>query len=224
MSYALRDDVSFCWVDGRPVFLDTGSDRYFQLSPSLERVFIAYFGDAGCAQGDLSGLIEKSILVRVATDAARLSAVRIDRPSYSAFEQPSSREPVRLIVLLEVLAIVCLTSLQMRRHALKAILASLDSYRKLRTTPSALDCPIDPRLTHAAIEFMRARLYVPVEMVCLLDSLSMVRFLARRGLSANVVFGVACDPFSAHCWVQANDWILNDTVGNASAHTPIRVT
>ena len=59
--------------------------------------------------------------------------------------------------------------------------------------------------------------------MCLLDSIALVRFLARRGLYAQLVFGVTDDPFSAHCWVQAGDLVLNDTVGDVSAHTPIRV-
>jgi hypothetical protein len=57
----------------------------------------------------------------------------------------------------------------------------------------------------------------------LLDSLAMVMFLAKRGLHASIVIGVTSAPFSAHCWVQTGDLVLNDTVGNARAFTPIRV-
>jgi len=51
----------------------------------------------------------------------------------------------------------------------------------------------------------------------------LVRFLARRRLSASIVFAVTTNPFNAHCWVQSGDLVLNDTVGNAILHTPIRV-
>lgn len=223
MPYALRDDVSFCWVDGRPVFLDLRDDRYFQLPISMERTFIACLEDPNGVQNDPTELLERDILVAATSDAIGLSAVSVERASYSAFEQPPSEQTVGLAVLLEVLAIVWLTALQMKMRTLKDVLASLDVYRRHRTEPPILNSPMDSRLSHAAIEFMRARLYVPVEMVCLLDSLSMVRFLANRGLHANIVFGVACDPFSAHCWVQTKNWVLNDTVGNTNAHTPIRV-
>ena len=73
----------------------------------------------------------------------------------------------------------------------------------------------------AAETFRRARLYVPIETCCLLDSLSLIDFLSRRRLPARLVFGVTSDPFAAHCWVQAGEWVLNDLVGNVIAHTPI---
>jgi hypothetical protein len=51
----------------------------------------------------------------------------------------------------------------------------------------------------------------------------MVKFLAKRRLYSNLVMGVACDPFSAHAWVQYGALVLNDSVGNAQAYVPIRV-
>jgi len=75
----------------------------------------------------------------------------------------------------------------------------------------------------AAIQFNNARRYVPVETSCLLDSLSLLRFLSRRRLWANIVFGVALNPFSAHCWIQADDVALNETVSDANVYTPIKM-
>jgi len=51
----------------------------------------------------------------------------------------------------------------------------------------------------------------------------MVRFLAKSGLHARLVIGVACDPFSAHAWVQHGPLVLNETVGTALAYVPIRI-
>ncbi|WP_434213483.1 lasso peptide biosynthesis B2 protein [[Pseudomonas] boreopolis] len=56
-----------------------------------------------------------------------------------------------------------------------------------------------------------------------MDSLSLLRFLSRRELPANIVFGVTLAPFAAHCWVQAGDIVLNETLSDANAHTPIRM-
>jgi hypothetical protein len=64
---------------------------------------------------------------------------------------------------------------------------------------------------------------VPIEPVCLLDSLSLLRFLSRRGLSTNIVFGVTPEPFAAHCWVQAGDMVLNEALFDTHAYTPIRM-
>ena len=223
MPYALRDDISFCWVEGHPFFLDIRNDRYFRLQSPVERAFIA------CSQGeytqlDLSELVERNILIKAPAGTAHVSAVSVERPCRSAFEESVPHRRIRVAVLLEAFAAVYLTCLWKRMHALKDVLSALDRYRNRRAPPQAVPTTGNgQQLAMAATEFRTARLYVPVETTCLLDSLAMVRFLARRGLHANLVFGVACDPFSAHCWVQAGDRVLNDTVGNVNAHTPIRV-
>lgn len=128
-----------------------------------------------------------------------------------------------MTTLLEVFATVWFMRWQLRRHKLTTVLAALNGYRDSRALPADATTSINPRLPREANEFKRARLYAPIETTCLLDSLAMVRYLARRSLHANVVFGVALDPFSAHCWVQAGNLVLSDTVGNANAHTPIRM-
>jgi hypothetical protein len=99
------------------------------------------------------------------------------------------------------------------------------AFRPSKQQPPApiSDRAVEQLLLEASGEFRFARAYTPVETRCLLDSLAMVKFLARRKLHASIVFGVTSDPFSAHCWVQAGDLVLNDTVGHANAHTPIRV-
>ncbi|GAD58270.1 hypothetical protein MBEBAB_0520 [Brevundimonas abyssalis TAR-001] len=38
-----------------------------------------------------------------------------------------------------------------------------------------------------------------------------------------MVFGIKLVPFGAHCWVQAGETVLNDTVDNVSEYTPIMV-
>jgi len=107
---------------------------------------------------------------------------------------------------------------------LKAIFQALNDYRDNRTSSLADDpAELRQRLSEAATAFNRVRPYVPIETCCLIDSLSMVRFLAKRGLHAHLVMGIACDPFSAHAWVQHGPLVLNETVGTAQAHVPIRV-
>jgi hypothetical protein len=110
---------------------------------------------------------------------------------------------------------------QLKVQHLKPTLRALSEYRNSRTSP--LVCNQEQRLSEAATAFNRVRPYVPIEMRCLVDSLSLVKFLAKRGLHAHLVMGVACDPFSAHAWVQHGSLVLNETVGTAQAHIPIRI-
>ncbi|MEE7561107.1 lasso peptide biosynthesis B2 protein, partial [Xanthomonas sp. Kuri4-2] len=128
------------------------------------------------------------------------------------------------LALAEVCALVLHTQWRLQRSPLRRVLARLQAGRHIAfPVGDAPHAPAEQRLCAAAAVYRRARLYVPVEMRCLLDSLALLRFLRRRQCHARLVFGVALDPFSAHCWVQADDLVLNDTVGNVHAHTPIRV-
>jgi hypothetical protein len=101
---------------------------------------------------------------------------------------------------------------------------TLQAYRHARTRPFAgTEHVVQECLLEAVTDFNRVRPYVPIETCCLIDSLSMVRFLAMRGLHSHLIMGITCDPFSAHAWVQQGALVLNETVGTVQAHVPIRV-
>lgn len=223
-SYRLRDGLSFCWIEERPVFLDTHNDRYFQLPSAMERAFVSYLKNNEHTQPGLRDLVRTNVLTDSLDDSVPLSAVSISGPSCSAVEQAAGRTRSGLKALLEVCATVYLTRRRLRQRGLRDVLAEIQEYRQRKAgPPPTVNSQISATLLDAVDEFRHARLLVPVETVCLLDSLSMVRFLAKRKLHANIVFAVCGDPFAAHCWVQAGDVALNDTVGNTAAHTPIRM-
>jgi hypothetical protein len=46
-------------------------------------------------------------------------------------------------------------------------------------------------------------------------------FLARHGIHPVWIFGVQARPFAAHCWLQLNGTVLNDTVDHVIGYTPI---
>jgi hypothetical protein len=221
--YAVRDDLSFCRVGEQFVFLDINKDRYFRLPKPLERALASHLEGDGTSDTDISGLIERNILV----DQPR--STTFDRRSIkpalrSAMEAPPARQKIRAFELMEVFAIVLHTRLELKFFALRHVLHGLGTDRHIQPAQATpLTALLGHRLSDAAALYRRARLYVPVDMCCLLDSVAMAKFLRRRQLHVHIVFGVALDPFSAHCWVQADDLVLNDTVGNVNSHTPIRV-
>lgn len=69
----------------------------------------------------------------------------------------------------------------------------------------------------------RVRRFVPLARNCLLDSLAQFRWLSRDGIGCRLVFGVTGEPFAAHCWLQSDEAILNDTYEHVSRFTPIMV-
>jgi hypothetical protein len=56
---------------------------------------------------------------------------------------------------------------------------------------------------------------------CLLQSLCFANFLSCYGLFPDWVFGVRTRPFAAHCWLQQDDYLLNETPEGVKPFTPI---
>jgi hypothetical protein len=56
---------------------------------------------------------------------------------------------------------------------------------------------------------------------CLLNSLTLLEFLAKYDLHPRWVFGVQISPFLAHCWVQDGSWVLNGSAQFTGDFKPI---
>ena len=79
-------------------------------------------------------------------------------------------------------------------------------------------------LSHLVTVFRRLRpLLPPTRAPCLLRSIALLEFLSVYGHFPRLVFGVQARPFSAHCWVQHADTLLNATLEDAVAFTPIMI-
>jgi hypothetical protein len=110
-------------------------------------------------------------------------------------------------------------SRELRRQRFQLIVAAVRA-RKSRNASRAAR-PDFERTRSLLSVFERLRLFYPRSYLCLFDSLALIHFLARFDVYPDWVFGVNADPFEAHCWVQAGNVVLNDTVARVSAFTPI---
>lgn len=222
MNYRLRDNLSYCVIGNHAVFLDVEADRYFTLPDSMEHAFLTHIGapGRGTAPEELVGC---GLLV--GSSEADVVPIGIEGPSRSAQEVPTTRDQLGIKIIAEVTTTLCGCRRKLRTMPLKEVLNEAASYRDSRCPPgTGVTTHLDEQqLLQTAGAFERARRYIPVDMCCLPDSLALLRFLSRRRLHCNIVFGVTYDPFSAHCWVQFHDIALNETVGAAKAHTVIRV-
>lgn len=221
MTYRLRDDLSYCVIGNHAVFLDVEADRYFTLPEPMERAFLAHI--ASPRQAIASELIECELIVDSGASAAM--ATRVETPSRSAQEAPEAGARIGVRILAEVMLTLRSCRRQLRGMPLKNVLHEAAQYRDSRclSGTGAAARSAEQHLLQCASAFESARRYLPVAMCCLPDSLALLRFLARRGIPGNIVFGITYDPFSAHCWVQFRDIAINETVGAAMAHTVILV-
>lgn len=220
--YALREDLSFCEAGGRLVFLDIASDRYLRLPPALETTLVEYLSSVSPADIDITELVRRNILVP-RPPGWQSSRHPAEAPRRSALEIPLQVRPIRISEVFEIFAIVFHTRLKLKLRPFREVIDILAEGKHNVQTQTSTIHEDEHRIIDAAAVFRRVRLYIPVGMRCLVDSVAMARFLRRRSLHTHVVFGVAVDPFSAHCWVQAGDLVLNDTLGNVTSHIPIRV-
>jgi hypothetical protein len=94
----------------------------------------------------------------------------------------------------------------LRTHAVRAAGASLPPSEALAARSHSYD---------------RARRYIPIPRNCLLDSLALDRWLGAGGGGRRLVLGATAHPFAAHCWLQAEDRILNDSYDRVSRYAPI---
>jgi hypothetical protein len=222
---ALSDDVSFCDVCGRIVFLDIASDRYFQLPLELEHTFRAYLGNGVGNKTDIDALVELGILAEPLSPSVGVPVAQLSDPARSAMEQAWVRSNrVGAMVFLDVFSAVAGTYVALRMSTLKRVLERLSQHRRRHvcSPESGVEISKAQQASAAAALFRNARAFVPIQPRCLLDSIALVRFLSKRRHHACIVFGVTRDPFSAHCWVQTEDIVLNDSVGDVRTYTPIR--
>jgi len=56
---------------------------------------------------------------------------------------------------------------------------------------------------------------------CLFHSLALVSFLSRYGVYCDFVMGVRTEPWAAHSWVQAGEYVLDGTPEQVRFFTPI---
>lgn len=71
--------------------------------------------------------------------------------------------------------------------------------------------------------YVRLRPLFPKRSICLFDSVALLEFLARYHCLPHLVFGVALDPWAAHCWVQDNMVSFNEDAEHARTFLPIFV-
>jgi len=109
-----------------------------------------------------------------------------------------------------------------------AVLVTLTSfYRSTKVlTGQAFACSNRPELSARRIAgivqwFAGLRIFIPRTGRCLIQSLLLLHFLRLLRIRSELVFGVRTHPFEAHCWVEWNSHVLNDSVDHVCWYTVI---
>lgn len=200
MSADLPPWISYCEVEDRTIILDVRANRYFMATEALALAL---------KNPDYSTLPRNLRDNFLRSDKAHqtYSTARDNIPA--ALEHSAEAGPTSPAVASVLAAIATILSmrLQLRAFSLDRLLQKVQRTnrncperkpgRKLGDLIGAFECA--ERLT---VERDR----------CLLRSLALQSFLARYGHVSALVFGVRLHPFRAHCWLQQDATVLNDTI------------
>ena len=199
------------------IFLDVRRDRYFTLGGVAAQSVQALLEHRPADQDQLERL-ERAGLVEAG--ARQTAYPRPAPPTRSLVEDADAEPKPGLTSLVEAAAALVQAGRHVRRRTLAGI---LDDLTARKTNPHSPFACLIPSILPLASTYLAARRRVPITPSCLPDALALLECLARRRLTADLVFGVKLNPFSAHCWVQAGDIVLNDAIDTVTLHTPILV-
>jgi hypothetical protein len=213
MTYSFAPDIAIAHVADTLIFLDIKGDRYFRLPREVEHELIAIIGNGRIAARSALAdrAVELGALVLSDAPPQILSLNAPDVPQESAIDRIDNRQP-RLADLVTVAWSLGASARLLRRSVFAQAIESPAASAKASDKSDALAL---------ATRFDRARRLLPLAPKCLRDSLALRLWLRRRGVHATLVLGVTGAPFSAHCWLEAGNHILNETSDAARRFTPI---
>ena len=207
--------VSFGLVEGRAVFLDIAGDRYATLPADLNMALLEAIGECRVDSNDpaIRRLVGSGLLAL--SDSPRAIEPVADRLPRRGLPVPA-RPALRPGDLCEAWFRVARCARQVRKGPLRRLLVASPAQ------PSAGSAAVDPpRIVRLATRFLAARTLVPIAPACLPDSLALRGWLTHRGLACRLVLGVRLEPFTAHCWVEAGNLVLNDDPEKIATFVPV---
>lgn len=122
-----------------------------------------------------------------------------------------------------------------KQHSMRLLFAFLlavaQTYLSYKRGESITSLPQKRKLAAAALvpetmaaimeQFTWLRGLVPGSGRCLIQSMLLIRFLGHLGIRPELVFGVRTHPFEAHCWVEWDAYVLNDSPDHVRWFTSI---
>lgn len=203
-------------ASGALILLDIRLDRYFRIPSRSAALMKAWLkGEPTAAPPEVLRLLADNRIVGHGDPApANTSRERVEipcdliSPCWTAAGAPTER---RSVIIAQVV-----TRFLLRTRALEAILRD--------RSHAHAGPPVDPEhLRQRCAIFARSRAFSPFAHNCLLDTLSLARWLGADARDCVIVFGVTAHPFTAHCWLQSRHVVMNDSFDHVSRHTPILV-
>lgn len=233
-SFFLRPHVYACVEEDQIVFLDTRTDSYFCVASDIfSRPGVSLCGfvehhhpsrltdsTLQAAHGSLEKLLADDVITTDASAGKPIHSPAIERATHSIFgSAPKTQSQVRLRSIWQFARCAALISLRLRYHSFYRLVTAI----RARKTSAQHDCHATCAANYERYlaDFRQLRRYVPRPYLCLFDSLLLLEFFACQQLYPDWIFAVRLVPFEAHCWLQAGDTVLNDSLDATRFYTPV---
>jgi hypothetical protein len=235
--YYLSKHAFFCLADDHYVFLDLRSDEYLCLARTHTDAMTGPLnrhhtvGDCSAdvqlheaGESDpgavIQALLKKGLLVEDEGDGKLLAPSNVDAPAVSLLEGSERPRPtIGPAHVWNFFFAAAAASKDLRWGSIERTVRSVGDRKSAhRMAATAVDTSVVSDLFRI---FQTLRPYYPRPYLCLFDSLALLYFLARYRVFPQWVYGVKLEPFSAHCWIQVGDRVVNDIIDNVRGYTPI---
>jgi transglutaminase superfamily protein len=241
--YALAHHVFVCFEDEHVVFLDVRRGRYFTLraeqTRSLANLVRGWPVEAANAQlvssmdvaadsAALAPLVERGLLTHADQAGKDATPIQFAAPSDELAAEMYEGEPhVDALALLRFVKAAFAASFALRYGRFDGVIDRARERRRARDAHLGItqEAPLERARTHqliATFAWLRPIFYTSKDQ-CLFEALALGKFLASYRIHPRWVFGVQARPFAAHCWLQQDGVVFNDTVEYVSRYTPIMV-
>lgn len=217
MNLALRPGLSFCRLDDIFIFLDREADRYFSVSGSLAYCLQALLNTDGVAPSihEIRLLQQAKLVVEGIGEPLRACNHQAAAATILGPDRPKHFNPLLLAGIIVRLARM---RKRLRTRGLPEMLREIDA-RKERSWESI---PVEKLHALARLYDLSRLLYLPAD-YCLVRALTLWAHAADLGFCVRLIFGVQLHPFSAHCWTEYGDWLLDDSTDHIRRFKPVLI-
>ncbi|WP_164513656.1 lasso peptide biosynthesis B2 protein [Sphingomonas koreensis] len=212
----MKPHVHLADVDGDLVLMDTDRNQYFCIARDAAVAIQGELAGGNRFRGDAPLLDE----LEAAGLYGTLDRVTPCRPVPHLADSDILGDPAERLSAAEALALTWAAGRAWHRLRIRRPSSWLELTRRRNLRIGDLEANVS-RVHALARHAYLARALFPGAARCLPNSLLLLELLALNGLGARWVFGVRTFPFEAHCWVEHDGVILNDTLDHVRWYTPI---
>jgi transglutaminase superfamily protein len=233
--YYLKEHAFIRKVRRHWIILDAHHDEYYCIPAALFSSIapLIHGSDQECHSDTSDSACRREGVAEIETELVSRGVLglfeeRRENPSESNLMTPTSvlridsgRIPAasRMAMLPTFLLACAIADRRLRNHTFES---TIQAARARRTRNACDAIPFDiTRAQWLVSVFESLRLWYPRAYLCMFDSFALLEFMALHRLYPLWTFGVSSDPFQAHCWLQAGNIAINDSLSRISYYTPI---